>query len=141
MGGPRMRASFPLDLALGVKFDANSVEAAMAAALRERCHVSGGLRLFVQAFWAVVEPAAPFLPGWHLDAVCEFLEAWYRREFKDGVLNLPPGTGKSLLVDVFFPAWVWAVEPGHKFLTCSYDLELGIRDADKLMTEIIATPI
>lgn len=112
---------------------ASTFESALASALRERAHAPGGLRLFVEAFWSLVEPAAPFLPGWHLDAVCEFLEAWYRREFKNAVLNLPPSTGKSLLVDVFFPAWVWAKEPGHKFLSCAYDLSLGIRDADKVI--------
>lgn len=93
-----------------------------------------GLRRFVEDFWPTVEPAAPYAGGWHIDAVCEFLEAWYARDFANAVLNLPPGTGKSLIVDVFFDAWVWAYEPGHKFLTCSYDMDLGIRDADKVQT-------
>jgi phage terminase large subunit-like protein len=111
-----------------------SLLAQRSAALRARAHAPGGLRAFVEVFWPIVEPAAPFLPGWHLDAVCEFLEAWYRRDFNNAVLNLPPGTGKSLLVDVFFDAWVWALEPGHKFLTCAYDLDLGLRDADKIQS-------
>jgi phage terminase large subunit-like protein len=93
-----------------------------------------GLRRFVEDFWPTVEPAAPYADGWHIDAVCEFLEAWYARDFANAVLNLPPGTGKSLIVDVFFDAWVWAYEPGHKFLTCSYDMDLGIRDADKVQS-------
>lgn len=109
-----------------------------AAALRARCHQPGGLRAFVEAFWPIVEPAAPFLTGWHLDAVCTFLEAWHRREFSNAVLNLPPGTGKSLLVDVFFQAWVWSQEPGHKFLSCAYDLDLGIRDADKVTAILVS---
>lgn len=110
-----------------------SLLAQRAAALRARCPRPGGLRAFVEAFWSTVEPAAPFQDGWHLGAVCEFLEAWYRREFSNAVLNLPPGTGKSLLVDVFFQAWVWTQEPGHKFLTCAFDLSLGLRDADKIV--------
>jgi hypothetical protein len=110
-----------------------SLLAQRAAALRARCRQPGGLRAFVEAFWPIVEPAAPFLDGWHIGAVCSFLEAWYRREFSNAVLNLPPGTGKSLLVDVFFQAWVWTQEPGHKFLTCAFDLSLGLRDADKIV--------
>lgn len=91
-----------------------------------------GLRRFVEDYWPVVEPAAPYVSGWHIGAVCEFLEAWYARRFSNAVLNLPPGTAKSMLVDVMFQAWVWAYEPGHKFLNCAYDLDLGIRDGDKV---------
>jgi phage terminase large subunit-like protein len=87
---------------------------------------------FVRVFWSVVEPTEPLVEGWHIGAVCEFLEAWRHREFLNGVLNLPPGTGKSLLVDVFYPAWVWATEPGHKFLACSYDGDLCLRDSYKI---------
>lgn len=89
---------------------------------------------FVRAFWAVVEPGAPFRDNWHIGAVCEFLEAWRAREFKNAVLNLPPGTAKSLLVDVFYLAWVWATDPGRKMITCSYDIGLGRRDAGKLIS-------
>jgi hypothetical protein len=89
---------------------------------------------FVRVFWSVIEPAQPLVEGWHVGAVCEFLEAWHRRQFLNGVLNLPPGTGKSLLVDVFYPAWVWATDPGHKFLACSYDGDLCLRDSYKIRT-------
>lgn len=94
---------------------------------------------FVRTFWSIVEPAAPFMDSWHIGAVCEFLEAWRRREFQNGVLNLPPGTGKSLLVDVFYPAWVWATQPGRKFLGCSYDGDLVLRDTYKIRT-ILQSP-
>lgn len=89
---------------------------------------------FVRAFWSTVEPGAPFREGWHIGAVCEFLEAWRAREFKNAVLNLPPGTAKSLLVDVFYLAWIWATDPGRKMITCSYDIGLGRRDAGKLIS-------
>lgn len=106
------------------------------ALYREACARLYG---FVRTFWSVVEPAAPFLDNWHIGAVCEFLEAWRRREFHNGVLNLPPGTGKSLLVDVFYPAWVWATDPGRKYLVCSYDGTLCLRDAYKIRT-ILESP-
>lgn len=94
---------------------------------------------FVRTFWSVVEPAEPLVEGWHIGAVCEFLEAWRRREFRNAVLNMPPGTGKSLLVDVFYPAWVWATDPGHKNLACSYDGDLCLRDSYKIRT-ILQSP-
>ena len=33
------------------------------------------LREFIRQAWATVEPATPFVPGWHLDAICDHLEA------------------------------------------------------------------
>lgn len=89
---------------------------------------------FVREFWSCAEPGAPFREGWHIGAVCEFLEAWRRREFKNAVLNLPPGTAKSLLVDVFYLAWIWSTDPGRKMITCSYDIGLGRRDASKIIS-------
>ena len=94
------------------------------------------LHEFVKLFWEQAEPGVPFCDNWHIGAVCEFLQAWRRREFKNGVLNLPPGTAKSLLVDVFYLAWVWATDPGRRMITCSYDLKLCLRDAGKLVQVI-----
>lgn len=100
----------------------------------------GGLHAFVRLFWGAVEPGQPFSDNWHIGAVCEFLEAWYRREFANGVIGQPPSTGKSMLVDVMFPAWVWAQEPGHKFINCSFDDSNCLRDADKVKTLVNSTP-
>jgi len=36
---------------------------------------------------------------------------------------------KSLLVDVFFPAWVWTFAPEKKFLFASYAEDIAIRDS------------
>ena len=33
------------------------------------------LRVFVECAWRVLEPATPFLPNWHIDLICEWLEA------------------------------------------------------------------
>lgn len=101
--------------------------------------VGASLHGFVRIFWSVVEPAAPFHDNWHIGAVCEFLEAWRRREFQNGVINLPPGTGKSLLVDVFYPAWAWATDPGRKYLGCAYDGDLVLRDSYKIRS-IVQSP-
>jgi phage terminase large subunit-like protein len=94
---------------------------------------------FVRTFWSIVEPAQPLVEGPHVAAVCAYLEAWRRREFARGVITMPPGTGKSLLVDVFYPAWVWTTEPGYKSLACSYDIGLCLRDSYKIRT-IVQSP-
>ena len=30
---------------------------------------------FVEAAWPVIEPATRFVPGWHIDAICDHLQA------------------------------------------------------------------
>ena len=47
------------------------------------------------------------------------------------VINIPPGTMKSLLSSVFWPAWVWTWEPGRRWLFASYGSSLASRDSQK----------
>lgn len=76
---------------------------------------------FVKMSWHLVEQD-PFVDGWHIQAICQALEALYydRIESNNLVMNIPPRHMKSLLVDVFFPAWVWTKTPHKKFLCLSY---------------------
>lgn len=106
-----------------------------AALYRDVC---SSLRGFVRIFWGLIEPTEPFRDNWHIGAVCEFLEAWYKGEFRYGVLNMPPGTGKSLLVDVFLQAWVWAQQPGYKWMNCAFDVDVCLRDARKVRTILMS---
>ena len=55
---------------------------------------------FVRQAWPILEPTTPFLPNWHIDLVCEYLEAVTAGEIRRLVINLPPRYGKSLLVSV-----------------------------------------
>lgn len=67
----------------------------------------GGLLEFVRYFWHVLEPQTPLVEGWPLEAVCAHLEAVSFGEIKRLLINVPPGFMKSLLTNVFFPAWEW----------------------------------
>src|SRR5215211_3060273 len=89
------------------------------------------LKEFVVQAWHVVEPNTPFVDGWHLDAICDHLEACVRGEVRNLVINIPPRCMKSLLVGVFFPAWVWTTQPWKRFLYSSYGQHLAIRDSLK----------
>lgn len=75
---------------------------------------------FVRMSWSIVEPDVEFVDGWHIHAICRYLEAIYNNELGDLIINVPPRHMKSLLVDVFFPAWVWTKSPAKKFLCMSY---------------------
>jgi hypothetical protein len=56
------------------------------------------LREFVRQAWPIVEPSTPFVPGWHIDAIIEHLEAVSRGQIRNLLINVPPRHMKSLLV-------------------------------------------
>ena len=89
------------------------------------------LRDFVPLAWPVVEPSTPFVPGWHIDAIIEHLEAITRGEIRNLLINVPPRHMKSLLVAVFWPAWEWTRWPERRWLYSSYGAQLSIRDSVK----------
>jgi len=80
--------------------------------------------------WNVVEPGRRFLGNWHLEAICEYLEALYRGEIRRLVINIPPGHMKSLSATVFFPAWIWGYrDPSFRSIFASYSQNLSLRDS------------
>jgi len=89
------------------------------------------LRTFIRQAWHVLEPATPFVPGWHLDAIADHLEAVTRGEIQNLLLNLPPRHCKSLSVCVFWPVWEWIRHPSRRWLFSAYALSLSVRDSLK----------
>src|SRR5512133_2675405 len=89
------------------------------------------LREFIKQAWSVVEPATEFVRGWHLDAICDDLEAVSRRQIRNLLINIPPRHMKSLAVAVFWPVWEWITWPERRWLFSSYALSLSIRDSVK----------
>jgi predicted phage terminase large subunit-like protein len=89
----------------------------------ERCRRS--LAAFIGECWAIVEPATRFVANWHLEAICEHLEAASRGELRRLVINLPPRHMKSLSVSVFWPAWCWLTHPERRFIYASYSSALS----------------
>src|ERR1051326_7652476 len=79
--------------------------------------------------WKVLEPHARFVDGVHVEAVCDHLQAVTEGRIGDLIINIPPGHAKSLLVAVFWPAWVWIHHPEASWLFASYRQELAERDS------------
>lgn len=99
---------------------------------REACRRS--LATFVREAWPVLEPGQRYIHGWHVEAVCEHLEAITAGEISRLLINIPPGTMKSTLVSVFWPAWEWGpLGAAHtRFIGASHEQGLAIRDARKM---------
>ncbi len=113
---------------------------------------------FIGATWRLIEPQA-FQHNWHIEAICDHLEACANWEIDRLLINIPPRHMKSLATNVFFPAWIWAQDPnpeadpaytfqihrnswrgpGVKFMHLSYESTLATRDGVKCR-HIITSP-
>lgn len=89
------------------------------------------MRQFVEDAWHVPEPKTPFVPSFHIDAICDHLEAALRGEIRNLLINIPPRCSKSLLVAVFWPVWAWTTRPEMRWLFSSYAQSLSTRDSLK----------
>jgi len=96
--------------------------------MRARFHT---LRSFIAGAWPILEPGREFVPGWHIDVICDKLEAVTRGEIRRLLINVPPGHMKSLAVAVFWPTWVWTQKPEVRWLYASYAQILSGRDSRK----------
>lgn len=98
------------------------------------CEVSiceESLREYVKMAWPILEPATEFISNWHIDCICDHLGAVSAGQIKRLVINVPPGSSKSLLTCVFWPTWHWAKWPEDRFMTASYSDTLSMRDTLK----------
>jgi len=103
----------------------------MAIAIDRILVERGGLRAFTRLAWHTVEGTNAFLNNWHIDAVCEHLEAVSRGEIRRLAIAIPPRSMKSTACAVMWPAWDWITLPERRFLFSSYAHNLAIRDSRK----------
>lgn len=91
---------------------------------------------FVQSFWSVVIKEEPCY-NWHIPFLCKELQELSKyivaREKKpyDLIINIPPGTTKSTIVTIMFPAWLWTIDPTLRIITNSYSSDLSTEHAVK----------
>lgn len=94
---------------------------------------------FVREAWKIVEPDRAFVENWHIDELCKVLEEVTNGTTKRVVINVPPGTMKSLLVSVIWPCWMWARDPHLRILTAAYSDKRAL-DANLKARNIIKSP-
>lgn len=98
---------------------------------RELCR--GSLASFARLAWPILEPATDLKWGWALDAICEHLEAVSNGQIRRLLMNVPPGSMKSLLTGVIWPAWEWGPRsrPALRYLGTAHKQDLAVRDNTK----------
>ncbi|HXE63211.1 MAG TPA: phage terminase large subunit [Bryobacteraceae bacterium] len=104
------------------------------------------LATFFREGWHVLEPTTPLVWNWHMDAICDhvqaMLEDWMavqrarmkglpepEQRFKSFVVNIPPGTAKSRIVSVYTTAWMWLHWPSWRAIFTSGSENLVLRDS------------
>lgn len=105
----------------------------------QRLDCEDSLLAFVRYLWHVLEPATTLVLGDVLEAVCEHLEAVTRGDENRLLVNVPPGSMKSLLTDVFWPAWEWTTRPHLRYVAFAYAAELTTRDNRKFLA-LVSSP-
>lgn len=106
----------------------------------DRFEANQSLRNFVPLAWPVLEPVQPYVGGWHIDAMSEHLEAvtygWINRL----LINVPPGSMKSLLSSVTWPAWEWGPQDKRalRYIATSFNDKPVKRDTRK-MRDLVAS--
>jgi hypothetical protein len=91
---------------------------------------------FVRSFWDVIIKEEPVY-NWHIEYLCDELQELTKyivaREAKpyDVIINIPPGTSKSTIVTIMWPAWIWTQDASIRIITNSYSSDLSIEHATK----------
>jgi predicted phage terminase large subunit-like protein len=82
---------------------------------------------FVLAAWPHLKPNETYRHNWHIEAICEHLEAVSRGDITRLQVWVPPGTMKSLTVSVLWHAWEWTTRPWIRYWGGSYETRLAGR--------------
>jgi len=111
---------FPPELARLVR----EPRATRMARAKDRCEAS--LIDFVELMWPIVEREQPFVRTWVQEAICLHLEAVTDGRITNLLGNVPPGSTKSYIVNVFWPAWEWGPKnrPDLRYMSWSYSPDL-----------------
>lgn len=91
---------------------------------------------FIKEFWSVIIKEELKL-NWHIEYLADELQ--YISKFivsrdpkpYDLIINIPPGTTKSTIVTIMFPAWLWTQDPSLRIISNSYSETLSMEHAIK----------
>lgn len=89
---------------------------------------------FIRNAWPHCGEPTQYLHNWHIDLIAEHLTAVTKGQIRKLIINVPPGSMKSLETCVFWSTWNWILRPSLAQMFASFDLGLTLRDAGKVRT-------
>lgn len=90
---------------------------------------------FLEYMWPEVS-SEDFKSNWHIPYLCEELQklaenvAVGKPKEYDLIINVPPGTTKTIICSIMFPAWCWTRWYWMRFITLSYSAILSLESAE-----------
>ena len=96
-----------------------------------RRRLENSLSEFIKEAWHVIEPTTLYLHNWHIDAMCEYLEAVSDGRINRLLINCPPRYMKSIVVSIMWPCWVWIKRPESRWIFTSYAQDLATEHSMK----------
>lgn len=101
--------------------------------------LSRSFKEFIRHAWRIIEPLRVLRENWHIDAVSYYLEAVTRSDLHRLQIWVPPGSMKSRLVSVLWPAWEWTGNPEIRYWTASYDIALS-KEFSAISRDLMLSP-
>jgi len=81
--------------------------------------------VFLERCFATLEPGTVFQDNWHLHAIAEALRRVRSGETTRLIINVPPRSGKSIIVSIAFPAWLLGHDPRKRIICVSHSEDLA----------------
>lgn len=98
---------------------------------------------FTKLMWDTVITEELVL-NWHMEYLCDELQYCAERVFRnkpkrhDLIINIAPGSTKSTIMSVMYPAWIWTRMPHARILCASYTDELAV-ELGRLSRQVVTS--
>lgn len=93
----------------------------------DRCLAERSLADYTRQMWPILEPGTEYLHNWHIDCMCEHLEAVTLGQITRLIVNVPPRHMKSTAVSIAWPTWEWIQHPDYRYIFGSYSQSLSTK--------------
>lgn len=87
------------------------------------------LKSFVIKSFNALHPGTALQNNWHIDIICEHLQAIANGQIKRLIINIPPRYLKSICASIAWPTWLMGKDPTKKIITCSYSQIISEKNA------------
>jgi predicted phage terminase large subunit-like protein len=86
---------------------------------------------FFKRSWSILESQTPLAWNWHLQAVCDHVQALLEGQLgkRNLLVCVPPGSAKSRIVSVVAFAWMWTRRPSWRAVFASGNPRVTTRDS------------
>jgi len=93
---------------------------------------------FVGRVMQTLEPGNPYEENWHVHLIAKHLEDVRAGRTRRLMLNMPPRSMKTILVNIAFAAWVLGHDPTRRIMCLTYSREVA-EDQAKLFQRLITS--